>query len=123
LQPPEQLRPAAAPPPIPTIVPSVSPGEPGQIEGDTTGGLIPYKNPNALTAYYLGLFSLIPFLGIVSGIAAVCLGIKGLRYGKQNPVVKGKVHAWIGIICGGFWALIYTALIVLLIPLLLSARR
>ena len=28
-------------------------------EGDATGGLIPYKNPKALAAYYCGVFGLI----------------------------------------------------------------
>jgi len=32
--------------------------------GDNTGGLIPYKNPKALIAYYLGIFSLFPLLGL-----------------------------------------------------------
>ena len=31
------------------------------IEGDATGGVIPYKNVPALVAYYLGVFSLIPW--------------------------------------------------------------
>ena len=36
-------------------------------ETDATGGLIPYKNPHALIAYYLGLFSLFPCLGLFAG--------------------------------------------------------
>lgn len=80
--------------------------------GDTTGGVIPYKNPHALIAYYLGLFSLFPILGIVLGIPAFVLGIIGLRNRKRNPVIKGSVHAWIGIIMGGFCSLVWGALIV-----------
>lgn len=76
-------------------------------EGDGTAGIIPYKNPNALLAYYIGLFSLIPGIGLIMSIIAIWLGISGLRYAKENPVVKGKVHAWVGIICGGFWLLVY----------------
>ena len=72
--------------------------------------LIPYKNPKALTAYYLGIFSLIPFFGILLGIAAFVLGILGLRFRRRNPTVGGAVHAWIGIIVGGLFGFGYLAL-------------
>ena len=49
-----------------------------QTGGDSTGGLIPYKNPKALIAYYLGIVSGLPFIGFPFAIAAVILGIKGL---------------------------------------------
>ena len=58
-------------------------------EGDTTGGIIPYKNPHALIAYYLGIVSVIPMIGLPFGIAAFILGLKGLKARKQNPVIKG----------------------------------
>jgi hypothetical protein len=45
--------------------------------GDGTGGLIPYKNPKALLAYYFGVFSLIPVLGIPLGITAFVLDHRG----------------------------------------------
>ena len=90
-----------SPPPRPT-----GPQNP-TIEGDTTGGIIPYKNPQALLAYYLGLFSLVPVFGLLMAPAAVVLGIKGLKYARQHPVVKGGAHAWIGIVCGGFWSLVH----------------
>lgn len=79
-------------------------------EGDATGGLIPYKNPMALTAYYLSIASLIPclfFLGLVS----VILGIMGLKRAKQTPAIKGQVHAWIGIILGGGCFLLWGGLV------------
>lgn len=76
-------------------------------EGDATGGLIPYKNPSALIAYYLGLLSLIPCLGLPIGVAALVLGIIGLRNRDANPVIKGSVHAWIGIILGGLMSIIW----------------
>jgi hypothetical protein len=72
--------------------------------------VIPYRNPPALTAYYLGLFSLsacIPLLGIVGvamAIAAVVLGRRGLRLAASNPQAHGRVHAWIGIIGGSVFA-------------------
>lgn len=84
---------------------------PAQAEGDATGGIIPYKNMPALIAYYCGVFSIIPCFPI--GIAALVLGIMGLRKAKQHPEVRGKAHAWIGIIVGGIFGLAYTVLTVL----------
>lgn len=78
-------------------------------EGDATGGLIPYKNPPALIAYYLGIVALLPLVGMPFGIASIILGIIGLRRRQKNPAIKGSVHAIIGILggvvsllCGGF---------------------
>ncbi len=79
----------------------------GPNTGDSTGGLIPYKNPMALTAYYLGILSLLPCVGLLFGIPAFILGIMGLIKRSQNPVIKGSVHAWIGIILGGLFSLIW----------------
>jgi hypothetical protein len=81
-------------------------------QGDSTGGLIPYKNPSALIAYYCGLFSLFPLLGLFLGIAGLVLGIKGLKYRNQHPEVRGSVHAWIGIIMGGLMTVIWGLAIV-----------
>lgn len=81
-------------------------------EGDSTGGVIPYKNPKALLAYYLGILSGLPLIGLPIGIAAFILGIMGLKARKANPVIKGSVHAAIGIGCGGFFALFWTVAIV-----------
>lgn len=60
---------------------------------DATGGVIPYKNPHALVAYYCGVFSLIPFIGIVVGIPGIVLGIVGLHYRKVSPHIRGNAHA------------------------------
>ena len=68
--------------------------------GDATGGIIPYKNPHARTAYYLGIVGLFPVLGIFLAIPAVVLGISGLKKRKRHPAIKGSVHAWIGIVLG-----------------------
>ena len=75
----------------------------GISEGDATGGLIPYKNPKALIAYYLGVGALVIFpLGFVSVVL-------GLADRKRNPAIKGSAHAWIGIVLGGFSFLCGTA--------------
>lgn len=68
---------------------------------DATAGIIPYKNPAALAAYYMGVFSVIPLFGFFLAPAAIICGIIGLRKKKQYPNAKGSVHAWIGIVCGG----------------------
>lgn len=73
--------------------------------GDSTGGVIPYKNPHALIAYYLGIVALLPIIGLPFGIASLILGIMGLAKRKKNPQIKGSVHAWIGI-AGGIFSLI-----------------
>ena len=74
---------------------------------DPMSGLVPYKNKPALTAYYLAVFSIIPCLGVFLGIAAFVLGLKGLQYVKQHPEARGTVHAWIGVIVGGFFGFGY----------------
>lgn len=76
-------------------------------EGDATGGIIPYKNPSALISYYLGLASGLPFIGLPLGLAAFVLGIQGLRARRRNPVIKGSVHAGIGIGCGCLFSLLW----------------
>lgn len=77
---------------------------------------IPYKNPRALWAYYLGLFSLIPGFGVFLGIAALILGIGGLRHVKLHPEARGKVHAWVGVIMGALfsplWIFLHTLRII-----------
>jgi hypothetical protein len=83
----------------------------GDKEGDATGGVIPYKNPPALIAYYCGIFSLaacipVPLLFLPLPIVALVMGIKGLRKAKAEPHVKGQVHAWIGIIGGSIFTVL-----------------
>lgn len=75
--------------------------------GDSTGGVIPYKNPQALIAYYLGILSGLPLIGFPIGIAAFIFGIRGLQARNRNPQVKGSVHAGIGIGCGSIFAVLW----------------
>lgn len=96
-------------------MPQRRPHEERAPEGDSTGGVIPYKNPKALLAYYCGVFSLIPCFGIGPGIAGVILGIMGLRYRREHPETKGSAHAWIGIILGGLMTLVWGGSIILMI--------
>lgn len=89
-------------------------------QGDATGGIIPYKNPPALIAYYCGVFSLIPCVGFILGLAAVILGVSGLKKRKQNPLIRGQVHAWIGIVLG---SLVIIAHLLIAVGLMSKAFR
>ena len=80
-------------------------------EGDATGGLIPYKNPKALTAYYVGVFSLIPCIGVLLAVAAIVLGVMGLKYAKQHPSARGQAHAIVGIVLGTLVILAHAGLV------------
>lgn len=74
--------------------------QPVEIIEDATGGLIPYDNPHALGAYYLGIFGMCPVIGIFASLPAFVLGIIGLRRFAKNPAIRGSVHSWIGIVLG-----------------------
>jgi len=88
----------------------------GQVEqADSTGGIIPYKNGHALVAYYLGVFSILPGIGLLLGIPALILGIMGLRKRNANPIIKGTLHALVGIIMGGIFTLVWGGLLILAI--------
>jgi hypothetical protein len=76
---------------------------------------VPTRNPQALASYYLGLFSLFPCLGFPLGVAAVYCGVKGLRLARAHPEVRGKVHAWVGVICGSLFGLFNFLLLLLMI--------
>ncbi len=91
--------------------------------GDGTGGLIPYKNPKALLAYYLGILSMLPLLGFPFGIASIVLGILGLKARKANPIIKGSVHAWIGIVLGASFMLVHLLIIVGIVAAIASSGR
>jgi len=95
---------AVLPPPLPAPASAPAQGRSG------IAALIPYKNTPALVGYYLGVFSIIPCLGAPMGFTAVGLGIAGLRKAKHHPEAKGKAHAWVAIIAGGFFGLLYAVL-------------
>lgn len=82
---------------------------------------VPTKNAPALVAYYLGLFSLFPLMGSLLGVIAVYYGIQGLRRFRENPAVRGKTHAWVGLICGAVFGLGNFALLTMTIAGLVIA--
>jgi uncharacterized protein YqgC (DUF456 family) len=87
--------------------------QPGQ-ELSAIDHLIPTKNLNALVGYYLGIFSIIPAVGLVLGPAASILGILGLKELRRNPALPGRGHALTGVVIGSITTLanwVVTALI------------
>jgi hypothetical protein len=62
--------------------------------------LIPYRNPASLLSYYLGIFSLIPLVGILLALPALLCGIIGLVKVSKEPARRGMAHAIAGIIFG-----------------------
>lgn len=96
---------AGSPPGNPAAPPAAS---------DPVATIIPYRNGLALAAYYCGVFSLIPCVGLLLGPVALLLGILGLRYAGQKSEARGRVHAWIGIILGLIVALIHVIVIVVM---------
>ena len=92
------------------ILHPVSPAPAAVVTDSGLATLFPYKNGPALAAYYCGVFSIIPFICMALGIIGLILGLKGLRNAREHPEVKGKVHAWVGIVAGGFFGLAYLAL-------------
>jgi hypothetical protein len=82
---------------------------------DFVGRMIPTGNKPALIAYYTSLAALVPGLGIVAGIVAVIFGVRGIRLARAHPEVRGGLHAWFGVILGGFFALVWIAGIALIV--------
>jgi hypothetical protein len=108
---------------VPPVLPPPPAGASGPAgnQGDATGGIIPYKNPHALAAYYLGVFSLIPLLGFICGAIAVPLGVSGLKRKARNPVIRGTIHAWVGIILGSLSVGVHLLLVT--IPIIAALKH
>lgn len=83
--------------------------------------IIPYKNPAALIAYYLGLFSCLPVLGFPMAIVALVLAFKGFKARRLNPKAHGAAHAWIGLVCGTIGLLINGLIIVAILFAVIEA--
>lgn len=67
------------------------------------------------------MFSLIPCIGLILGIAALVLGVMGLKFAKQNPQAHGTVHAWVGIVLGTITS-VGNAVVIILMVIGASAR-
>lgn len=73
--------------------------------------LVPTKNPPALIAYYLSVFSLIPCAALLLGPAAVIFGLVALKVLKVTPTLPGKTHALVGVVLGSLTSVLNIAAI------------
>ncbi len=81
---------------------------------DAIETLIPYKNPLALIAYYLGVFAFIPCAGLLLGPAALIVGIMGIRYRNKHPTAGGLGHAITGVVLGSLTTLANWGIVLLM---------
>ncbi len=76
---------------------------------------IPYKNPKSLVAYYCGVFSLIPCLGLILGPIALIFGILAWKYSHRHTTAGGLGHAITGIILGAVTSLLNYGVVILVL--------
>ena len=81
----------------------------------TGPSLIPTKNGKALAAYYCGVFSLVPCLGLLLGPVAFVLGVLGLNAYRAHPAVHGRTHSLVGIILGGITGLVHIVAVAVIV--------
>ncbi len=66
--------------------------------------VLPVGRPaSAIAAGYLGLFSVLPFFGIL----AIAVSLFALRTLKRNPHLSGRGRAYFGLVMGLLFTLIY----------------
>jgi hypothetical protein len=76
---------------------------------------IPYKNPKSLVAYYCGVFSLIPCLGLILGPIALIFGILAWKYYNRHATAGGLGHAITGVILGTVTTLLNFGAVILVL--------
>jgi hypothetical protein len=81
----------------------------------STPPIVPGQNGPAQVAFYLGLCSIVPCLGLPLGAAAVYYALQGFRLQQENPIVGGGTQAWIGAIAGSLFGLFNLAMFVLMV--------
>ena len=74
---------------------------------------VEHRNEYAQGAFYLGLASLLPCGGQFIGVAAVILGILGLRACLKDPDVPGRAYSIAGIVLGAGSSILYWSLFVI----------
>ena len=103
--------------------PSDRPAGGGDGGDETVATIIPYKNASALLAYYLGLFSCIPYLGLPMAVVALVLGVKGLKAVRRDPKAHGTAHAWVGLVCGTIGLLFNLLMTIGLVVAIIGSRQ
>jgi hypothetical protein len=78
--------------------------------------ILPVGRPaSAIAAGYLGLFAFFPFIGLIAGILAVIFGGLALQTLRRDPSLSGRGRAWFGIIAGAPLALLWGAVLLILL--------
>ncbi len=73
--------------------------------------LTPEGTPaSAIAAGYLGLFSVLPFFGIL----AIVFGIIALKKLNRNSLLPGRFRAWFGIVAGTAMTLLWLVPVVMI---------
>lgn len=67
--------------------------------------LVPVHNRNAVIGYYCAIVALLPCFPVA--LLALWFGYRGLRAVREDPSVGGRAHAWIGVVAGGFFSLLW----------------
>jgi hypothetical protein len=78
-----------------------------------------FHNGDALASYLFGILSPLPLLGLLFGVPAVVLGVRGLRHAHEHPGAGGVLQCQIGMALGGLFSAVYLAASVFLIAVLL----
>ena len=103
--------PAKQPSTPPTAPPTEFENTP--VEDNIVTVMIPYRNSCALIGYYVGIFSLVPAVGVILAPIAIVFGIIGLRNGIKHPENRGKIHAIVAIVLGLLGCYNYVAIVLL----------
>ena len=105
-----------APSPPPTTPSTEAPPIPRAVDHtpNTMDHILPARNIPALVSWYLGVFGLIPILGIPLSLAAILSGIYGLIIAKRPEIQVGRGHAIAGIILGTVMG-VFLPLIILIV--------
>ncbi len=99
--------PAERHPLIATLVWSAGPSLNTGTNAGNGFSMIPSRNPKALVGYYLGVFSIIPGIGLVLSIPAIVLGIMGIKAYREDNSRRGQTHAIVAIVIGSLTLLTY----------------
>jgi hypothetical protein len=73
---------------------------------DAGGMILPIDRPaSAIAAGYLGLFSLLPFVGI----GAIVVSVVALQTLREDRSLRGRGRAWFGLVMGTLMTVVYLA--------------
>ena len=77
--------------------------------------IVPTQNPLALIGYYMGIASLIPGVGCLTGPIAIVLGVIAMVQASKRPEIQGKGHAITAIVLGFLGPFVVAAVLAVLV--------